>query len=75
MPFIVARVRDFYGKGAQAKMVRYAQEDVARVTEYVAWFDTDDCGQLVSGGHYASAGLIEIGNRFAEKYYEMKKER
>ncbi len=71
MPFIMARVRDFYGKGAQAKMVRDAQESVAQKTKYVTWFDTDDCGQLINGGHYDSAGLIEIGKRFAEKYIEL----
>ena len=71
MPFIIARVRDFYGKGAQAGMVRDAQESVAQSTKYVAWFDTDDCGQLIKGGHYGSAGLIEIGNRFASQYVAM----
>ena len=70
MRFIIARVRDFYGKGAQAEMVRDAQEQVATDDPYVDWFDTDDCGPLVKGGHYASNGLIEIGKRFAEKIEE-----
>ena len=68
MRFIIARVRDFYGKGAQAKMVRDAQQQVAAGDPYVEWFDTDDCGPLVKGGHYASQGLIEIGDRFAGKF-------
>jgi hypothetical protein len=68
MPVVIARVRDFYGKGEQAKMVRNAQEQVAAVDQAVEWFDTDDCGPLVKGGHYASDGLIEIGKRFAGKF-------
>jgi hypothetical protein len=67
MRFIIARVRDFYGKGEQAEMVRDAQQQVAADDPYVEWFDTDDCGSLVKGGHYESNGLIEIGQRFAEK--------
>ncbi len=67
MPFVIARVRDHYGKGAQAKMVRDAQEFVAEKDTDVHWFDTDDCGPLIKGGHYTSKGLIEIGKRFADK--------
>jgi hypothetical protein len=67
MRFVIARVRDFYGKGKQAKMVRDAQQDISAADEHVDWFDTDDCGPLVRGGHYASDGLIKIGNKFAEK--------
>lgn len=67
MPFVIARVRDHHGKGAQANMVRDAQEYVAEKDGDVQWFDTDDCGPLVKGGHYSSKGLIEIGKRFAEK--------
>lgn len=67
MRFIIARVRDFYGKGEQAEMVRDAQEYVADHDENIEWFDTDDCGSLVKGGHYESNGLIQIGKRFAEK--------
>lgn len=71
MPFVIARVRDFYGKGAQAQMVRDAQVEVADKTESVSWFDTDDCGQLIKGGHYTSAGLIKIGKKFAEQFDDM----
>ncbi len=66
MPFVIARVRNHYGKGIQAKMVRDAQEYVANNNANVEWFDTDDCGSLVKGGHYSSVGLIEIGKRFAK---------
>jgi hypothetical protein len=66
MPFVIARVRDFYGRGVQAQMVRDAQVEVANETEYVTWFDTDDCGQLIKGGHYTSDGLIKIGKKFAD---------
>jgi hypothetical protein len=74
MPFIIARVRDFYGKGAQAKMVRDAQQALAETMPQVAWFDTDDCGTLINGGHYALPGTIEIGNRFAQSYMEIVSE-
>ena len=68
LPFIIARVRDFYGKGIHADMVREAQAFVAEMDPQAAWFDTDDCGPLVQGGHYGSGGLIEIGLRFAESF-------
>jgi hypothetical protein len=70
MPFIIARVRDFYGEGAQAAMVRDAQQSLSETMLQVAWFDTDDCGALINGGHYALPGVIEIGNRFAATYME-----
>ena len=70
MPFIIARVRDHYGKGIQADMVRAAQESVAKTMRRVAWFDTDDCS-MFNAGHYDSAGLIVIGKRFAEEYVKM----
>jgi hypothetical protein len=74
MPFIIARVRNYYGKGPQAKMVRDAQESLANTIKNVAWFDTDDCGELINGGHYNSDGLIEIGKRFAEQYAQTSNE-
>jgi len=74
MPFIIARVRDFYGKGAQAKMVRDAQQSLSETMPQVAWFDTDDLNPLVNGGHYGLAGTIEIGNRFAQSYLETASE-
>jgi hypothetical protein len=70
MPFIIARVRDFYGKGAQANRVRDAQQALSEKTKHIAWFDTDDCGPLINGGHYALPGVIKIGNRFAATYME-----
>lgn len=71
MPFVIARVRNFYGRGIQAQMVREAQVEVANETEYVAWFDTDDSGKLIKGGHYTSDGLIKIGKNFSAKYIYM----
>jgi hypothetical protein len=71
MPFVIARVRNYYGGSTgQAKIVRDAQVNVAKSTDNVAWFDTDDCSML-NPGHYNAAGLIEIGKRFAEKYKEI----
>lgn len=71
MPFIIARVRDYYGgETGQAKIVRDAQAKVAESTENVAWFDTDDCSTQ-DAGHYDASGLADIGNRFAKKYKEI----
>ncbi len=75
MPFVMARVRNYYGKGPQAMMVRDAQESLANTIKNVACFDTDDCGELINGGHYNSDGLIEIGKRFADRYKEMISEK
>jgi len=70
MPFIIARVRNFYGKGEQAQMVRTTQQALAEQMPQVAWFDTDDLNPLVNGGHYGLAGTLEIGKRFAQSYLE-----
>lgn len=70
MPFIIARVRNFYGKGEQAQMVRSAQQSLGQKIRFVAWFDTDDLNPLVNGGHYGLAGTLEIGKRFAQSYLE-----
>lgn len=70
MPFYIARVREFWGKGAQAEMVRDAQEQVAKEMKAVSWFSTDDCGELILRGHFKSAGLIKIGKKFAKQAQE-----
>lgn len=70
MPFIIARVRNFYGKGEQAQMVRTAQQSIAETIPYIAWFDTDDLNPLVNGGHYGLAGTLEIGKRFKIAYLD-----
>jgi hypothetical protein len=70
MPFIIARVRDhFGGETGQAKIGRDAQVERAESNERVEWFDTDDLS-LLDPGHYEAEGLIEIGNRFANKLAE-----
>ncbi len=70
MPFVIARVWDFYGKQTgQADIVRRAQVKIAEEHERVEWFDTDDCPPLdhaTTRGHYNGEGLILIGTRFAE---------
>ena len=71
MPFIIARVRNFYGgKTGQAKIVRDAQVKVADTDQNVGWFDTDNCS-MANAGHYDAAGLIEIGKRFAATFQEV----
>ena len=72
MPFIIARVRNFYGKGEQAHMVRSAQQRLAKKMPAVAYFDTDDLNPLVNGGHYNMESTIEIGKRFAATYMKIK---
>jgi hypothetical protein len=68
MPFIIARVKDHFGrKTGQAVKVRDAQAKVAETMKKVAWFDTDDC-ELFNEGHYNTFGLIKIGKRFAIAY-------
>jgi hypothetical protein len=70
LPFVIAQVRNYYGgANGQAELVRKAQVKVAETTESVGWFDTDDCSMF--NGHYDTAGLIEIGKRFASKYTEI----
>tara|TARA_B000000557_G_C20723891_1_gene421336 strand:+ start:21 stop:857 length:837 start_codon:yes stop_codon:yes gene_type:complete len=70
MPFIIARVRNYYGgETGQAKIVRDAQVRIADSTNNVAWFDTDDCS-MQDEGHYDADGLETIGRRFAKKYRE-----
>lgn len=73
MPFIIARVGDYFGgTTGQAGMVREAQVIVAKKVENVAWFDTDDCTMMERPkGHYDAAGLIEIGKRFAKGYRDI----
>ena len=71
MPFIIARVRNFYGKGEQAHMVRSAQQKLAQKMPMVAYFDTDDLNPLVNGGHYGMPGTIEIGKRFTAAYLKI----
>jgi hypothetical protein len=66
MRFVIARVKDFYGgKTGQAKIVRDAQVDIAKSTEGVEWFDTDDY-PMVNSGHYNGEGLIMMGKDFAK---------
>jgi len=71
--FIIARVRNHYGKGKQANLVRDAQVKVAETIKFGGWFDTDDF-HLVKG-HYEAVGQIEIGKRFAKKYQEIVSKR
>lgn len=72
MPFIIARVCTHYGgKSGQAQIVREAQVKIAEEDENVAWFDTDDCEPVIYG-HYNARGQVKIGNRFAEKYKDIR---
>lgn len=72
MPFIIGRVKDFYGgKSGQAKIVRDAQEKVAKTTDHVEWFDTDKYS-LKDPGHYNGAGLFELGKDFAKAILAIK---
>ena len=68
MPFILARIRDYYGKETgHNKFVRDAQGKVADTMKNVTCFDTDDCS-MKNKGHYDADGYIEIGKRFTKAY-------
>lgn len=76
MPFIIARVLDYYGGDTiplssgtqtdpnQAEVVRAAQVKVANSTPYSCWFDTD-AYSLFDLGHYGTQGQLDLGNDFA----------
>ena len=70
--FIIARVRDFYGTAAQSNLVRAAQVTIADDTANVEWFDTDTFNPLVNGGHYGTAGQLEIGKAYANAYLDSR---
>ena len=72
MPFLIARVKEYYGGKAGAKSVRDAQMKLGETDKNAACFDTDDC-EMHNEGHYNSAGLIVIGTRFAEAFNKLKK--
>ncbi|MBN1393434.1 MAG: PEP-CTERM sorting domain-containing protein [Pirellulales bacterium] len=69
MPFVVGRITTYYGDyNAQ---VRAAQVAVAEQMDHAGWVDTDDLPLIVNnGGHYTAAGLIELGDRFADGVME-----
>ncbi|OVE77722.1 hypothetical protein BVX99_01880 [bacterium F16] len=70
MPFIIARVRSYYGgKTGQAKIVRDTQVKIAESDKNAGWFDTDDLP--LSKGHYTTVGLIEVGKRFAATFQKV----
>lgn len=73
MPFLIARVKDYYGGKAGAKFVRDAQMKLGKTDKNAAWFDADDC-EMFNEGHYNSAGLIIIGARFAEAFNNLNKQ-
>jgi len=79
MPFIIARVLDYYGgtlpplvgsqtDPTQADIVRAAQVAVAESTPYVGWFDSDNyqvANPISNPGHYGTQGQLDLGNDFA----------
>lgn len=79
MPFIIARVLDYFGgieppkigeqtDPPQASIVRAAQVRVAENTPFVCWFDTDDYEVVdpeSNPGHYGTQGLLDMGMDFA----------
>ena len=68
MPFILARIREHYGKETgHNKFVRDAQVKVADQMKNVTCFDTDDCS-MKNAGHYNANGYVVIGERFAKAY-------
>ncbi len=70
LPFYIARVRTYYGTVEQSGLVRTAQVAVAESTANVEAFDTDSYN-LINGGHYNTAGQLNIGIDFANTYLSM----
>ncbi|MBK1875444.1 sialate O-acetylesterase [Pelagicoccus mobilis] len=84
MPFIIARVLDYFGgivppeigeqtDPTQATIVRAAQVRVAENTPFVSWFDTDDyevADPESNPGHYGAQGLLDMGKDFASALLE-----
>jgi hypothetical protein len=70
LPFIVARVRDYFGGASgQAAIVRAAQVAVADTTAGVEWFDTDTYPlSTAHPGHYDTQGQLSLGLDFADTY-------
>jgi phospholipase/lecithinase/hemolysin len=80
LPFIIARVLDYFGgslppkigeqtEPTQASIVRAAQISVAQKTPNVFWFDTDQFAVVDPGenpGHYGTQGQLALGKAFAE---------
>lgn len=67
LPFVLGRIAVFFGDEPNNTAVRAAQVEVAETTPGVSWFDTDDL-KLVNFGHYDTAGQVELGKRFADRW-------
>lgn len=79
MPFIIARVLDYYGgteppkigeqtDPTQASIVRATQVNVAEKMNHVCWFDTDGFEVVdpeTNPGHYGTQGQLDLGRSFA----------
>lgn len=81
MPFIIARVLDYFGSDkiplyqnrvqtdpTQSEVVRATQVAVAEATPYATWFDTDAfpvVDPISNPGHYNTQGQMDLGNAFA----------
>jgi hypothetical protein len=85
MPFVIARVRDYFGgteppkigeqtDPTQATIVRAAQVKVAESMPHAGWFDTDRyevVDPATNPGHYGTQGQLELGRNFASAVLEI----
>ena len=66
MRFIIGRIRAVMG--TYNVTVRSAMEDVATADPLAEWINTDDLAVNSDNVHYSAAGLVDMGQRFADTY-------
>lgn len=73
MRFIIGRIRTVMG--TYNATVRTAMLNVAASDPLTEWIDTDDLPVNADNVHYSAAGLVELGERFADAYLSMAPKR
>ncbi len=71
MFFIAGRVNPPKPKYAHVDLVRKAQEE-CKANGY-AWIDADSASKIGDKVHYDTAGIVELGNRYAEAMLKLMK--
>ncbi len=71
MRFVIGRIRTMWGSATNNATVRTAMQNVTASDPLAEWIDTDDLAvnsHLGDNGHYSAAGLVDMGERFANTY-------
>jgi hypothetical protein len=72
LQFAIGRKNLYWGgSGGDSGLVRAAQMTVPGIVGHASWFNTDDLPVYTDGvlqGHFNSAGLIELGHRYAQQF-------